>query len=278
MDPIHVAAALLSALLHAGWNAAVKASPRPDAAMAGQMIVGAVLVIPILAWTGLPAPAAWPWLMGSTCVNLLLVTALLRGYALGGFGTVYPVQRAISVLCVVPLAAAMAGEHLGPAGITGVALIVLALILLAIGGRRDRSFTPQAMLWTLAAGITASGYVICDVNGVRVSGSALAYGCSASILNAISMTIRQRILGVPWRGFGGTWQVAVPAAIASMASYVLILWVWTHAPAAAGAALRDTSAVFAILIAVVFLRERFTPLRLIATLLACVAVPLLRFA
>ena len=112
MEPIHVLAALASALLHAGWNAAVKASPRPDAAMAGQMVAGAVMVIPVLAWIGLPPPAAWPWLLASTSINIVVVTALLRAYALGGFGTVYPVQRAVSVLCVVPLAAALAGAPL----------------------------------------------------------------------------------------------------------------------------------------------------------------------
>jgi len=50
MEPQHVAAALLSAVLHAGWNAAVKASARPTEAMAAQMLLGAVLVLP--AWSG----------------------------------------------------------------------------------------------------------------------------------------------------------------------------------------------------------------------------------
>ena len=39
MEGVHVAAALLSALLHAGWHAAVKASARPTEAMAAQMLV-----------------------------------------------------------------------------------------------------------------------------------------------------------------------------------------------------------------------------------------------
>jgi drug/metabolite transporter (DMT)-like permease len=180
------------------------------------------------------------------------------------------------VLCVVPLAAAMAAEHLSLPAIAGVALIVGALLLLGLSARNDRSFPPQAMLWTLLAGVASAGYVICDANGVRASGSALSYGCTASIANAISMTVRQRFLGATWQNLGGAWSIAIPTAIASMASYVLILWVWTRAPVAAGAALRDTSAVFAILIAVIFLRERFTRLRLAAVLLASAAVPLLR--
>ena len=48
------------------------------------------------------------------------------------------------------------------------------------------------------------------------------------------------------------------------------------APVAPAAALRDTSSVFAILIAVVWLKEPFTRTRILAVLLAAAAVPLLR--
>jgi drug/metabolite transporter (DMT)-like permease len=70
----------------------------------------------------------------------------------------------------------------------------------------------------------------------------------------------------------------VPIAIASTASYLLILWVWSHGPIAPAAALRDTSSVFALLIAVIWLREPFTRLRLVAIVLSAAAVPLLRLA
>jgi len=70
----------------------------------------------------------------------------------------------------------------------------------------------------------------------------------------------------------------VPAGFAAMASYLLILWVWSGAPVAPSSALRDTSAVFAILIAALWLKERFTRQHLCAVLLAAAAVPLLRFA
>ncbi len=87
-------AALLSALLHAGWNAAVKAAARPAETMTAQMLLGAAMVVPALFWSGLPAMASWPWVLASTLTNTLTVTALLRAYALGGFGVVYPVVRA----------------------------------------------------------------------------------------------------------------------------------------------------------------------------------------
>ena len=77
MDALTLGAALLSALLHATWNAAVKAHPQPREAMAAQMIIAALLCVPGLWWVGLPPPAAWPWVLLSTSLNMVAVLALL---------------------------------------------------------------------------------------------------------------------------------------------------------------------------------------------------------
>jgi drug/metabolite transporter (DMT)-like permease len=276
MDITDVAAALLSALLHAGWNAAVKANRNPAQAMTAQMLLGAILVVPALLWSGLPAPAAWLWIVASTLMNVLTISALLRAYELGGFGLVYPVMRAVAVLLVVPMAAAFTGEKFGPAALAGIAVIALSLGVLALDAARDQAVTLKALAWTLAAGLGTAAYIMCDAQGVRASGNPWAYGFVVSITNAAAMCWRQRRQGPPWRQLDGQWLAALPIALASMASYLLILWVWSHAPIAPAAALRDTSSVFAILIAVAWLKEPFTRTRILAVLMAAAAVPLLR--
>jgi len=277
MQTSYVLLALLSALLHAGWNAGIKAAARPTEAMTAQMFIGGTLGLPVLLFTGLPAPGAWPWLLASTSINMFVVTALLRGYALGGFGVVYPVARAVSVLLVTPLSTWIAGYHLAPVALAGIALIVAALTLLAASAGRERDFPPRALAWTLAAGLTTAVYVLCDAQGVRASGSPLAYGFAVSFLNGLAMAIRQNRTN-PWPSIRRNWRVGSLAAAASSASYLLILWVWSRAPIAPASALRDTSAVFAILIAIAWLREPFTWLRIASVLLAAAAIPLLRFA
>jgi drug/metabolite transporter (DMT)-like permease len=276
MNSIDVLAALLSALLHAGWNAAVKASPQPAQAMTAQMLLGAILVVPALLWSGLPAPEAWIWIVASTLMNLFTVSALLRAYELGGFGLVYPVVRAVAVLLVVPLAAVLTGELFGPSALAGIIVIAIALGVLACDAARDRAVTLKALAWTLAAGLGTAAYILCDARGVRASGNPWAYGFVVSITNAVAMFWRQRAMGSNWSQFRGHWVTALPTAVAAMASYLLILWVWSHAPIAPAAALRDTSSIFAILIAVVWLKEPFTRTRMVAVLLAAAAVPLLR--
>ncbi len=276
MELIHVAAALFSALLHAGWNAAVKAHPRTAETMTAQMVLAGIIIIPGYYWTGLPAAAAWPWILTSTVLNVIAITAMLRAYEIGGFGMVYPIMRAVSLLCVVPLSAVVAGDTLSPLGIAGVAMIAGALAILSIGSGRDTGFPRAALLWTMLSGATLALYVLSDARGVRASGSALSYGFTASIANGLVMGWRQRHLGSPIQHIASTWKVSLPAAVASSVSYLLILWVWSVAPIAPSAALRDTSAVFAILIAVFFLGERFTLTRLAAVIMAAAAIPLLR--
>ena len=276
MDAVDVAAALLSAILHAGWNAAVKTSRNPTRTMTAQMLLSALFVVPGLAWTGLPALAAWPWIAGTTLMNILTISALLRAYELGGFGIVYPVGRATAVLLVVPLAAVFAGGWPAQPALLGIAIIALALGVLAWDAARDRGFPTKALLWTLVAGFGTAAYILCDARGVRAAGSPLAYGFLASVSNATAMCWRQRANGPPWQQLQGQWRRAIPIAMASVASYLLILWVWGHAPIAPAAALRDTSAVFAVVIAVLWLKEPFTKTRIAAVLLAAAAVPLLR--
>lgn len=276
MEPVAIAGALLSAVLHASWNAMIRASPNPPAAMAAQMWWSALIVAPGLLATGLPALLSWPWIAASTLANLLTVNALLKAYEHGGFGTIYPIQRAISVLCVVPLAALLVGELPGPYALGGIVLIAAALMLIGISVRRDAAFPLPALLWTMAAGATTALYVLSDAKGVRLSGSPWAYGFAVSITNAVAMSLWQRTLGSPVSLIVRHWRRALPAGFAAVISYQLILLVFTLAPIAPAAALRDTSALFAILIAVLVMKEPFGRLRFAAVLLAALAVPLLR--
>lgn len=275
MDFLHVLAALASAVMHAGWNAAVKAAPRPADTMTAQMMLAALIGAPFLVWTGLPAAAAWPWIAASTLLNLVTVKSLLKGYELAGFGIVYPVVRALAVLLVVPLAAGLAGEAPSGSGLAGIGLIAGSLLLLAAGNRGEAALPPQVFLWIALSGVSTAAYVICDAQGVRAAGSPIAYGLAVSITNAVVMLGAQGALREPSR-MAGTWALAVPIAIASTLSYLLILWVFSRAAIAPAAALRDTSAVFALMIAIIWLKEPLTWLRVAAVILAAAAVPLLR--
>lgn len=275
MDTPLLLAALLSALLHAGWNAAIKASPAPAEAMAAQMTTAALIGVAGLLVTGLPPAAAWPWIACSTAMNTVAVSATLRAYRQGGFGTVYPIARATSVLLVAAGSAWLVGERLGPWAALGVGCVATALLLLARDSTRSAPAS-AALAWTLAAGVATAGYVLSDAQGVRTAGSPWAYGFAVSVTNALAMGWRQRALGSPWALLVRHARTGVPAGLVATVSYALILWVFAHAPIAPAAALRDTSAVFAMLIAVAWLKEPMPARRLAVVALALAGVPLLR--
>jgi drug/metabolite transporter (DMT)-like permease len=286
MDTPLLLAALLSALLHALWNAAIKASAAPAETMAAQMTAAAIIGAAGLLVTGLPPPAAWPWIACSTAMNTVAVGATLRAYREGGFGTVYPIARATSVLVVAGSSAWLVGERLGPWAALGVGCVATALLLLArdtarapsAGAAASASTTlpPAALAWTLAAGVATAGYVLSDAQAVRAAGSPWAYAFAVSVTNALAMGWRQRALGSPWTLLARHARTGVPAGIVATVSYALILWVFTRAPIAPAAALRDTSAVFAMLIAVAWLKEPMPARRLVVVALALAGVPLLR--
>ncbi len=256
MDGVLVAAALLSAALHAAWNAGVKASDHPPLAMTAQMLASAVLAAPVLWWVGLPASAAWPWMAVSCLLGMGAVASLLRAYEHGAFGAVYPMARASSVLLVLPLAAAVAGEWPRPLALLGVALVSAAVLMLARGEGVARSLSRPALGWTLASAAFTAGYIVCDAQGVRRAGSALAYGCALAIANGLLWNAWQRRQGLRLGDLLQQRGRTAWMALAATLSYWLILWVWTQAPIAPASALRDTSAIFATLIAVTVLKER----------------------
>jgi len=278
VDSTLVAAALLSAALHAAWNAGVKSSARPPLAMTAQMVASAALALPVLLWVGPPAPAAWPWMALSCLLGMGAVASLLRAYEHGAFGAIYPMARASSVLLVLPLAAAVAGEWPRPLALLGVALVSVAVLMLARGEGVARALSRPALGWTLASAAFTAGYIVCDAQGVRRAGSTLSYGCALSIANALLWSAWQHRKGMRLADVLEHRERTAWMAVAATLSYWLILWVWTHAPIAPASALRDTSAIFATLIAVTVLKERLDQRVLWAVALATLGTLAIRLA
>jgi drug/metabolite transporter (DMT)-like permease len=121
--------------------------------------------------------------------------------------------------------------------------------------------------------------VVFDASGARASGSPLAYGCLLSVVNAGVWGWTQRGAGgsgSPLRVLRAVGAKAWLMALAAMTSYVLILWVWSRAPIALGSALRDTSALWAALIAVLWLKEPLDRITLGSIALATAGAVLIR--
>jgi drug/metabolite transporter (DMT)-like permease len=268
---------LLAALLHAVWNALIKASNDAvrDTAlvMAGACAISALL----LPFLPLPAPASWPHLLASCLLHQVYFALLTAAYRSGELSLAYPLMRGVAPLIVAFATLALLPHPPSSALWLGVAAISAGVLWIGVRPAALRTHTP-AIAFALANALFIAAYTVVDGLGVRVAGNAASYGLWLFFLIAwpylgVLLWIRRTKLRRParalvWRGlFGGA---------ASVAAYLIALWAMTQAPIAAVAALRETSVIFAALIGAWLLKEPFGGQRIAGACLVALGIALLK--
>jgi drug/metabolite transporter (DMT)-like permease len=258
-----MAVVLLAALLHAGWNAAVRVSSGEFYDTLVILAGGGLCSLLLLPFLPLPADASWPYLAASIVVHIVYFVLISHSYRNGELSFVYPLMRgsapAISAIALLWLM----DEPLSAGGWAGVILISGGVLLLAGDSLTSRSFDRGAATAAVANAVVIALYTLVDGQGSRLSGHALAYTSwmfllTASLMLGFSAALEGAALLQHLRG---NWRRGLFGGVCSMAAYALVLWAMTRAPIALVAALRETSVVFAALIAVVVLKERVTMFR-----------------
>ncbi|MDB5750870.1 MAG: protein of unknown function transrane [Ramlibacter sp.] len=277
-----VAAVLVGALLHAGWNTLVKSSTDKALDTAVIHLLGSVLAIPVLLFTGLPPPDAWPWIAASVAIHIGYYIALTEAYRHGDLGLTYPLMRGVAPLLVALSAALTVGEHLSPlswAGVAGVCAGVLAL-----GLSVQALNQPRAVAFALANAVIIAIYTVVDAIGVRKAvdggGTALQYLAALFALDGwpfALLVLRRRGFAVAWPYARARAPLALIGAAASFGSYGIALWAMTRAPVATVAALRESSVLFAVLLGVFLLKEALSLRRILGTAAILGGVIALRF-
>jgi drug/metabolite transporter (DMT)-like permease len=255
MLPAHVVAVvLLAALLHAGWNAVVRAGHdrrRESALLLGGGTVLAIVLLPFL--PALPI-AAWPYVLISALLNGVFFILIAEAYSHGGLALAYPLMRGVAPMMTLTGAWLLLGEALPTAGWIGIAAICCGVVLLA--RRRGDPGEARAVRLALANAAVIAVYTLNDAVGVRIAQTPLTYTLWMFPLSAMPTLLwlrRSTPLQVPTgmealRGLGG--------ACASIGAYTLVLWAMTQAPVAPVAALRETSILIGVLLARLLLGER----------------------
>ncbi len=270
-------AILLSAFLHASWNAIARSRPNPGDILACAVIASGVVSLPPLIYTGLPSPEAMPWLVFGVVINSIGIRAAMAAYARASFGLVYPVMRAGIPLLALPIAIALLGEWPSPGGVVGVLLISGALILLAFVASRAGKVEMTGVFYALFAALCGAGYVAADAMGVRLSADPLAYAFAVAVGNGLTLTAMVRFEGQnPVKLLIRNARVAFGVSALSMTSFILYVLALKVTPIAPAAALRETSVLFATAIAAFVLREKIGPLHWCAACLAFLGIVSIR--
>jgi drug/metabolite transporter (DMT)-like permease len=272
-------AVLCAAALHAGWNALVKIKLDPFVAMTLICFASAVIAWPALAVIGLPKAAAWPWIVASIFIHLGYYSFLATAYGLADMSQVYPIARGAAPLLTAAVSFFFVRDSISLGGGIGVACLAMGVILVSLRGHRSLA-TPSrlAILCALATAATICAYTIVDGIGARVAGDSNAYAAALFSLDAwpmLALCLWRRGIGKTKAALGFLAPGFAGGAM-SLAAYWIVIWAMTVAPIALVAALRETSVLFGGLIAVVYLKEPATPIRIVAAILILIGLAAMR--
>lgn len=278
MSPLILLAILFAAFLHALWNIIVKSGENKlfeTGLNAFGACVGALCLLPLLPPL---SQAAWPYLAMSCLCHLGYYICISVAYERVDMSFAYTVMRGCAPL-LTSLALLAFGVSMTAGAWCGVLTLCAGILCLGTDNMR-RGYGWSEVFISLRTSCVIMGYTLADGLGARASGTAATYTIWIFLVNALPVHIY--ILwrhGMSYVGYARKrLVVGTFGGLASMGSYGIALWAMTLAPIAVVAALRETSVIFGMLLAMWLLGERLTPLRCVSVLLVVCGAAMLKLA
>lgn len=241
-----VALVLLSAFLHAGWNALLRVEPDKDRGLVGAIAFAAAFatVIASIRWALGDAPfATWAgagWTVLAGLFEAVYFATLARAIELGRLGAVYTVSRGGAVLVVWPMSIVLFAELVTPTSTAGSLLVLCGLTLSSLGSWGGGNARHRAgILWAIACAASIAGYHLAYKAALREHANpsatfALSLGLSA-VINVIRIggpgrailgdLVRARAFRIVLMGLvcGGSFLILMEALARGGSGYVLTL-------------------------------------------------------
>jgi len=286
MAPSVVAIVLCGALLHAGWNALVKKGRDPFLSSVLVASGAGLISLPLLPFLAQPAAASWPYALASTVIHYAYYGLLAAAYRHGDMSHAYPLMRGSAPLLVAIASMPLLGEHLSITQYAAVACISGGIFGLwfatrpAAPDKADTGSRRRATVYALLNALVIATYTLIDGLGARASAAPAAYVMWLHVLSAVGL-LAWCLVRCPRELYDYAsqfWKVAILGGTGTLGAYGLALWAMTVAPLAAVAALRETSILFAALIAKFFLSERIGRKRALAIAAIAAGAVLMRLA
>lgn len=249
---------LCAALMHAGWSALIKGQSEPRAISLAVILGGAIVAGVVIPFLPLPKPESWPFLLGTTIIHVVYFQTTIAAYRYGDLTLTYPIARGMAPALATLLALLFLGESPNAMGWFGIGVIVLGALLVASDGLRLDGRGRIAIAFALAAAGATACYTLTDGQGARLSGHAFSFSAWLMVLMAVSNLVAMRLMfGADLIGRAvARLPLGLVGGAASFGSYAVALWAMTLAPISVVAALRETSIAFAVVLGLVFLKEK----------------------
>lgn len=262
MTPVQTASAMIivSGAAHAVVNAILKSGQDKMSSRALMDGFSALIVLPFAFIVPLPT-GAWLWLVTSGFVHFAYLFCLIRAFETADFSVAYPISRGLAPALAATVAVGVFREPISLATAIGIVLVSTGVMTVGMG----RHVSRKALAWAAATGVTIALYTVLDAQGVRAAPGAPSYIVWIYMVDGLVIGV----IFALWRGprfllaARAEWKAGLAAGAFSLLTYGLALWAYRLGDTPRLAALRETSILFGVAIAVVFLKERLTRGRLI---------------
>ncbi|MBB6466689.1 drug/metabolite transporter (DMT)-like permease [Aminobacter lissarensis] len=271
---------LLAAVMHAIWNAFLKADGDRLSVVKTMSQAQLLLSVVLLPFVSFPAAASWPLLIASAVVNVGYMLFLVKAYRTGDLSHVYPLARGVAPLLVAGVSMALLDVHLDVPSQLAILLIGLGVTSLSLARGADGLRDWRMVAFAIGSGCFIAAYTLLDGLGARAAGSAHGYMVwlsiltSALIIAAVSWFQRDVRTTISRR----TRLVGMGAGLASYFGAWAIIWAMTVAPIPLVSALRETSIVFAVIIGLVVFNESMNLRRLASVASTLLGVAIMKFS
>ena len=250
MPFLALAFVLTSALMHAAWNAIVKAGSDRLAFGWATTAAGAAFGLVVLAVAGLPPARALPLIFSSGALHAVYMVALTRAYDHGELSLVYPIARGVAPVLATAGALWAFHERLPEPAYAGIGLITVGVLLLGFLSHRaaaSASRIASAIGWSLLAAATIAAYTLTDRQGVRLASPASYIGVLFLVLTGfLTAFVAWQRGDVPWHLIPPSrWGALALSGAFSVGAYLLVLAALSVSRVGYIAALRETSVLLA---------------------------------
>lgn len=258
---------LLSAVLHASWNAFVKSDGDRTLSLAWIMGVSGLASLAAAPFVAFPGPEVWPFLILTTILQNIYFAFVILSYRHGDLSQAYPIARGTAALGAAMASSALGIDVLVAREWAGICISSLGITSLAFAAAGSARTLRRSIGYPLLSGIFTAAYSIVDGVGARTASSALQYVLWMNICTGVFLPV---YILVTRRGGGlridGSIRPRLAAAAVAATSYGIAVWAFSQGSIGRVAVLRETSVLFAAILGSVVLKERFGTRRILSAL------------
>lgn len=177
-----------------------------------------------------------------------------------------------------PSSAWLLGQIPTAAQLTGIAVISIGVTILAT--ERLHGIGAKLLLAAAVVGVTVAGYSVLDAYGTRLAGDWLSFTVWLIVLDSggfmlVMWAVRRQKL---WTDLSLMRGRVVAAGLLGLGSFGVFVWALSRSQVGAVSSLRETSILFASLIAVLVYREKATVRRLSAAAIIFAGIAFVAFS